>query len=248
MDAMPTTPTTAAPLVREGRLAFRPGYIVALEFSAVGGVKYQRTAGEERVEGERLEADFSTRKTVDNVHLVGLSRALVNRGYHVMDRFAVPTPIGYFADDDALAKIRAALEPLQHAAREFNDMAEAAGSERRVAIEIYPLALDVDNEAAARRIARAVRERLEDLRAALVTGDPGAYDKAREKARNLDRLATGIQADAVRLALDAASEAKKELTSALKREATPEAAGATLDLSALDAAIGLFQEAVEAGA
>lgn len=217
------------------------------EFSATGGVSYARTDAHEHRVGEGLEAEFTTQKRVDHVGLVNLSRSIINRAYHVMDKLAVSTPIGYFADPSGERKITEALAPIVSAAEEFNEMARSVGSGRRVHIAIYPVRIREDDETAARRIATSVREKLEDLQAALAQGDREAFERAWDKARNLDRLATGIQADSIRLALEAAKEQKGVLLESLRAGDGREIAASKLDLSALDAAISLFQEAVDLG-
>lgn len=228
-------------------LSLRDGAFLIVEFSATGGVRYARTANREEQVGEGLEAEFTTFKQVDNASLVKLSRSIINRAYHIMDRLAVSTPLGYFADRASERMLRDELGEVQEAARQFNDMAAAVRSARRVRIDVYALRVREDDEEAARRLAGAVRERLQDLRDTLAAGDREGFERAIDRARNLDRLATGIQADSIRLAMDAAKEQKAIMLERL-RSGAGELAGEGLDLSALDAAISLFQEAVDAGA
>jgi hypothetical protein len=222
------------------------GVFMIPEFSATGGVTYRRTGASQEQTGDILEADFSTHKTVDHVGLVSLSKSIVNRAYHVLDKLAVNTPVGYFAPAEKVAQIREGLAPIQTAAAEFNAAAKMVGSMRRCNVSVYMVQIAEDNESAANRLALVVRERLSDLREALAQGDLKAYGTAWDRCKNLHKLATGIQSDSIRLAIDCAREAKATLVSRTKAGAT--VAEANVDLNALDAAISLFQDAVELGA
>jgi hypothetical protein len=229
-----------------GRLEFKPGYILALEFSATGGVSYRREATNEERDGEGLRAELVTHKHVDHVQLNKDSRAIINQAYHIVDKHATPTPLGYWADDAALERITQELAGAQEAASVFNELARTLGSARRVEISIYPLALAENNEMAARRVARDVREKLQAIREALSMADRKAFELAWDKSKNLDRMATGIQADSIRMAMEHAKQTKAQLLEALRAGFAPEDIRAALDLEPLDAAIALFQEGPDA--
>lgn len=228
-----------------GRLEFKPGYILALEFSATGGVSYRREQTIEEQDGEGLRAELRTHKHVDHVELNKNSRAIINQAYHIVDKHATPTPLGYWVDDVALEKITSELENVRESAQVFNELAHTLGSARRVEINIYPLALAENNEMAARRVARDVCDRIAALRAALASADRKAFDLAWDKSRNLDRMATGIQADSIRMALEHAKTTKTQLLECLREGFTPEQIAQVLDLEPLDAAINLFTDTVQ---
>lgn len=225
-----------------GRLEFKPGYILALEFSATGGVSYRREATIEEQDGEGMRAELHTHKHVDHVELNKNSRAIVNQAYHIVDKYATPTPLGYWVDELALSKITTELAGAQEAAAVFNELAKTLGSARRIEISVYPLALAENNEMAARRVARDVRDRIQAIREALAAADRKGFDLAWDKAKNLDRMATGIQADSIRMALDHAKTVKTQLLEALRAGYAPVDIAAALDLEPLDAAISLFQD------
>lgn len=221
---------------------FRPGYILILEFSAKGGVSYRRETTNEEREGEALHAELHTTKRVDHVGMAKKSRALINAAYHIVDRHASPTPLGYWASKETLeGEILPALQFVQESANQFNLEAFNVGSERRVAINLFPVALAEDNEHAARRVAQDIQDRVRDLRTALETGDRKGFEAAWDRAKNLDRMAVGIQADAIRTALDHAKETKSNLLEALREGHSIETLRTVLDLEPLDACIQLFQ-------
>lgn len=234
---------------RPGVMEFRPGYILSLEFSAIGGVNYRRELVDEVIEGQELRAEFRTQKHVDNVDMQKTSRAIINQAYHIVDKHATPTPIGYWVDAEALEKIMTELAGPQEAARMFNELAASLGSRRRVEIHVYPLRLPEfqdDSFAAARRVARDVRERLQGMRDTLAVADRKGFELAYDKARNLDRMAVGVQADAIRMALDHARLTKTHMLEALRAGHDPEAVAKVLDLEPIDAAIQLFEEPADA--
>ncbi len=216
---------------------FKPGHIIAIEFSALGGVRYSRKNSQTIHVGMGQVTEYDATKVVDNQDLHKESKAIVGAAYYTMDKHCVNTPLGYYADADQLLATRRALAPVQDAARMFNELAYRVGSARRVTIEVYPFELNLDNEQAAKRLCQVVRERLCALHEALSQGDRKAFETAIEPARNLHRLATGIQADSVKFALDAAKEAKTVMLEALRNNKDPRH---TMDLEPLEAAINLF--------
>lgn len=220
------------------KIPIKPGYIVALEFSAVGGVSYSR----ETVASEGNVAKTVVVREADNAELLKDSKAIIGGAYYVMDRTCVNTPLGYYADEAQLAEVRKDIVEYQRAAKSFNEMAAILNSDRRVTIDLFPLPLDNDNDLALWRLARVIADRLTDVRNALRSGDRKTYEAAADKARNLDRMATGANADAVRLALDVAKNRKGELLEHLRSGADAKTIGSRLDLTVLDAAIGMFTE------
>lgn len=219
------------------------GYLVATEFEANGGVTYDRTVVSEEEVGRGMKAEFITHKRVDDVELVRDSRSVVSRAYYIVHSICAHTPIGYFADPGALEALEKAFDEVRALARDFNDLARSVGSARRVKAEIYPLDVSVDNEHVAKRLAGLVHERLRGLHDSLRAGDLREYKQAAKRARNLEKLATGIQRDSIRYGLDCASDGRKTLAAAIKDENKPvPARGRVLDLEALEAAMAMFEE------
>lgn len=217
------------------------GVFLIPEFSATGGVSYRRTGRSEETDGERLTANFATRKEVDHVRLVSESRQLINRAYAILEKNATPTAIGYFADAEGELTIREAVTALALESDAFNARALAAGSERRCRVAVYAVALVLDDERAATRLTETVRERLSAMRAALATADRKSFDDVWPKSARLNKLASGIQADAVEMALTAAQRARKQITELSRDGFVAHEIAARLDLDPIDSAIALFQ-------
>jgi uncharacterized protein YbjT (DUF2867 family) len=235
-------------------LALSHGFFYITEFSATGGVKYARIGDVDVVErdDESLTAKYKTRKDVDHIGLLKWSRKIVNSAYGVMERHASSTPVGYWIAKDKADLMLSELAQVRAEAESLNNHARSVGSERRCRIDVFALEAGQDSlEAVAVRLAQTVRERLDRLRTDLQAGDLNAYATSWKLAKNLPRLATGIQAESIVLALEAAREKRAELAEAIR--AIPESArtdakltelGSKLDVDAINAAIHLFTDSV----
>jgi hypothetical protein len=98
----------------------------------------------------------------------------------------------------------------------------------------------LDNEATALEIYRAIREKLSKLVAAFRSGDTKKVNTAVTGCKGVNKLAVGIQGDAVKFALDIIDVTREALHKALDEKQAPEAAGAALDLDAIEGAIAMF--------
>lgn len=228
-------------------LNLNKGLFFVVEFSAKGGVAYKRIGKEyvEEHEDESLTAEYTTRKEVDHIGLAKWSRQIVNSAYNVMERHCSSTPIGYWIAEEMSSKMLAELGQVKDEAGKLNKHAASIGSQRRVYIDVYEMQVGQESEEkTAKRLAETVRERLDNLRMDLANGDLNAYATSWKRAKNLPRLATGIQAEAIVLALEAARESRSKLAEALKNRKKPEEAGKALDLMAIESAIMLFTDSV----
>lgn len=223
------------------------GIFYIVEFSAKGGVRYTKIEdlGKTVNADESAVEEYSTRKDVDHVGLQTWSRKIVNMAYNVMERYCSITPVGYWIAEERAPKMLEELAQVKMEARKLNDYARDIKSKRRATIEVY--AMQVGEEAlekTAIRLAQTVRERLESLREDLCNGDLNAYATSWKRAKNLPKLATGLQADIVTAALEAAKASRAELAEKLRNKAQPEKAGSELNFDMLDSAIVLFTNEV----
>lgn len=216
------------------------GYVVAVEFGANGGITYDREDISQENEGRGLRAEFKTRKHVDDVELVAESTKIIDRAYGAIARHCTKTPIGYFTPKGSLERLEEEVSVLRTEAEEFNFRAVNEGSARRVRVAIYPMQLVLDDARAASRLAALVRERLRNLASALRAGDRKAFEGEMERCKNLELLAVGVQRDAIVDALGIAKDRKRELLLDLRAGTDPAAAGAKLDVSAIEASENLF--------
>ena len=227
------------------------GIFYIVEFSAKGGVKYTKIEdlGKTVHEDESAVEEYSTRKDVDHVGLQTWSRKIINAAYNVMDRHCSITPVGYWIDETRAPFLMEELNGCKMEARKLNDFAREVGSRRRTLIDVY--AMQVGQEAlevTAIRLAQTVRERLENLRNDLASGDLNAYATSWKRSKNLPRLATGIQAESIVMALEAAKEARSKLAELLRGGTKPERAASELNFDMIDSAICLFTDSVNGSA
>lgn len=231
-------------------IALARGLFFTVEFSAKGGIKYTRLGAEDKIvhDDKSSVAKYKTRKDVDHVGFETWSRKIVNSAYNVMERHCSNTPLGYWIAEDKAPAMLAEIGAVKQEAQNMNDAAKLHHSQRRVNIEIYCMqAGKEDDEKVAKRLALTVRERLESLMDDLRAGDLNAYATSWKKAKNLPRLATGIQAESIVLALEAAKELRSKVAEAIKErklESAPERASEGLDFMAIESAICLFTDSV----
>jgi hypothetical protein len=123
----------------------------------------------------------------------------VARAERIVAARSVRTPIGWFVPAGEVSGLFAALLEAQADAGAFNELAEGAGSQRRTRIDAYPL--HCDRDAVGYRLRALIRERLIAIRDGIEASDPDETRHALTRARNLDLLATGDDAEAIRQAL-----------------------------------------------
>jgi hypothetical protein len=237
---------------REGGLAVRPGWIVLDVSSASGGISYSRQElykGGYGVAGS--ERRYETQRLVDHEVAVHDVEALVKEVDYLLRSTCVRTGFGWFADEERLTAVRKGLRELQAKAEAVNATAERLHSAARATIDIVSLPISVDPDClatgeAARAISHTVRRALVEIRDLLRAGRTEKEDgkapliNAMNKAKDLDQLATGVQATAIAFALERAASAKKKIREAVKAGRAPAVVGAEADLGALDSAIEMF--------
>lgn len=246
-------PESAIPTTAEiDTVAIQPGWLVRDVSSASGGVKHDRqlikeaavstATGRPARGGKGRKAEYKTKTTVDHVEICAAIDACVKRVDYALRKNCARTPFGWVTDTDGLARIRTEIAEIDAEATELNERARRAKSARRAYIGVVPAKIEVSTPEAVREIARTVRTVLTDVRDALRNGHVAELHKLKIRSINLDKLAVGFQADAIRFALERVPEATKELREAIKKGEDPAAAGAKLDLEVIEAAIVHFQE------
>lgn len=226
----------------------RSGWILVDRSTANGGVRYTRTPVEEHSinRGDGIQATHETVKEVDHVAFVKEIDRLVKHTEYILRKTCAQTPVGYFASDEILPKVREEIERLVHEASALNASASIAGCARRARIQIVPIRVDLDTEEAAQEIAKHIRESLTALRNLLRQGETGTpWHNALGRAKNLPTLATGVQADSITFGLENAQAEAKAIRETVKNGAAPKVAGAYANLDALQAAIDLFSASGE---
>lgn len=221
------------------------GYMVQHEFHTYGGIRLERLRRDESRNGRSEEVTTETRRIVDDVEMLQLSNSIVTRAHYVLSQRCVSTPIGWFVDPAGLKGLDEAFDEVRRACEDFNKLSRTVGSARRVECEIYMLELSENNERVSMRLSRVVRD---NLKACLETFRRGhddkfeAFDDARLKCKNLHRIASGIQADAIILAVDHLNAAKPGARRLVKEGGKPMAEVlAAWDMEPVDAAVALFK-------
>lgn len=228
----------------------RPGFLIQNASRATGGITYQRSRENEQAinGGDGITVRIVSDKTVDHVEAVKAVEAVNKKADYACRKLCTRTTFGWFCTDEALPLLRVEFDALRLEAVAVNQLAEHSRSERRVTIGYIVSRLDIAHEDTAREVARTVREALSGVRDALLSGavtGGGVENKLRAPlahCKGLDKLAIGIAGDAVRLALASIAPARVDIKAALDRGLSPESAGASVDLGAIENAIAWFQE------
>lgn len=230
----------------------------------VGG----RTTTREKLSDEMLEdaegnpvvrsTEAKLHVQIDNAPERKEAEKIAAKGVHIIRSRATYTDLGYFADRAKIPEIDKAFRELTQEAAKFNAEAKTCH------VKIGWLHNEFNaNAECARAMADHVREELEGLRDALRAGEHAQVRAILlpTKAGNLHQLATGVQRDAIKLALDEGKTALAKLKEDLKAkcggslpkttgENTSDAArirqaaqlaGAALDLGQIETAIELFR-------
>lgn len=250
------------------KVVLRPGWLIIDNSTASGGIRYDRHVIEDATttinRGAGIETTHQTVKTVDHVEFCARIDALVKKVDYSLRKHGTRVGKNWFADDEALKVIEAEIAEIATEAARLNTLgAEEARSDRRAHIGIMPIPIDFDREEAVREIARTIRETMTEVLTALQAGAVDDFHKLKIRCMNLDKLAVGMQSDAIRFALErfaeaakeiktAANEARKKALASAAREADADKAaadaaaklGRKLDLESIQVAIDHFQPSV----
>lgn len=247
-------------------IIFRPGWLIIDQSTASGGIRYERRALDESPinQGNGIKTVHRSTKTVDHVGYCAAVDACVKRVDYALRKHGTKVGKNWFADAPGLAAIEAAVaEITREAARLNTHDAVEARSDRRAYIGILPMPIDFDRAEAVREIARTIRETLGEIEAALRAGAVEDFHKLKLRSLNMDKLAVGMQSDAIRFALDCFAAARRTVKEASRTAAkkaadagasarkadeaavaAAQACGAALDLEAIQVAIDHFQPSV----
>lgn len=242
----------------------KPGqYLVIPEHTCKGGVTYGRKKDSKRKKGDGYSQDIHSRKVVDHEEIIDRSDKIREAARYILRVNAVKTAIGWVADSDGLRRIRDGFTArgaggeerhypgyitLAQRAAECNRDAAKVGSERRVHVDYVELDIRVDNERAAKAIARTVREACEELLTACRAADIKTAQNVLNRAKNMERLAVGFQRQSIVFAIDCAKDCLSQLKKSIKGE--PESqhekllkkAAKGLDLDPIEACVGNFAD------
>jgi hypothetical protein len=229
----------------QGRtIQLRPGFVLRDLSSAKGGITYHREHGHETPinAGEGYRQEINSVKKVDHEAIVKEGQALANQSRGVIRRYATDTEAGWYVSRADMVHVREQMDDLQPLADAFNAKARAAYSDCRVRVGCIAFPLEIDNYAAAKEIARTVREVCEDLIQVLKAADFKNMTSVFGRCRHLEQLGTGMQRDSIVFAIDEAKAARKALKKAKRDGEDSKEVAMKLDLEMLESCVGMFSE------
>ncbi len=188
----------------------RPGKLLLLEFSRPGGSKSEEedsddfeASGKKNKKKKEIDGDKSV-KTIERMTL-----KIVNHAYAKLVVLFPHTPFGIFCEEQHVPRAYEALKEVQQAAAMTNRIAEESGVARRVRIDIYPITLDHNDPKFRKRLGEMIAEKLIELREAYTSKLMWAYRVRYDRARNLEMLVTGRQAELIHDALESTRAQRK---------------------------------------
>lgn len=225
--------------------------LVISQSRVVGGKETHREKLRDEMRGQTHEVEHNVQVKIANKEERDRAEKLVEIAKHAIRKHATNTRIGSLASREKTGLIRQELEEIRARAIAFNATAETC----HVLIGMIPIEIAVAiGPEAARALADQIREELTLYRDALRAGDETGARNAKHRTKNLDALAVGIQADAIRLALDEGRERYNELfrrggfaKGSGDGHEDPASVGRSFDLGMLEIAIQHFSYAQDTG-
>lgn len=179
----------------------RPGMLLLHEFSRPGGIKYESDGTGVNKRSRRIVTDSAT--------LEKLATKIVNAAYaKYVARFA-HTPWGFFCTQDEVEEAQELLAECRLASFFANQYAKEQGSDRRLRVDVFPMAWDHNSRRFQVRIGELIASKLLELREVYSQNDMKTYRVRMDKCRNMDRLVIGDQSKLVRAALLATEQQRK---------------------------------------
>ena len=202
-----------------------------------GGKRIKRTVVREEKDGRGRVIDAEVTTEIDDVVERRTAEAFYHAQVYILRKHAQHTELGYLTDHEGVKAIAAGMRPLVEEVEGFNLHARTC----QVDFGVVPVEIAVQLGApAARALAREIRSELEALRDAFRAGDPSAVRAVILRTPNLAALAVGVQAESITFALDEARDKLTELKGRIREGAKASTAGAEIDISMIEAGIGMF--------
>lgn len=242
---------------RNGAAAVAPGFVLSVEYSVKGAVKYidfkkessPISIGTKQVPGEVL----SSTRVISEPDAYEQAQKLVSEAVIITDRQTAPYINGLkFVDNETMKNMERELAPIREKAQDLNEALIAKNSNMRVKIDFYKFLVDTTDRRNAIRLAQLIHERLTQLKAMYENKRINAFRTYMDNVTNLERVVTGQQRDLIENAIRAtvrqrpimiANYGGKKHTAALRAENGGDIP--PFDYTAIDAAIEVFASSIK---
>lgn len=224
-------------------LQISAGWIVTDQSECHGGVHSRTRETAHERDGERIETTRVTDRTIDNVTVVKRADRIKARVDEALREQCSRMGRAWFVDADRRPALDARIDEIRAEADEANAMARDLGAARRVYVDVLYSRVEVDEESTARSITRQIVGALTEAYELIKTGNVAGStldNLIRFRLERLDRLSSGVMADAIKFAVDEIKASRKQIKARIKSGMTPESAGRQEPLGYTETAIDLF--------
>jgi hypothetical protein len=243
--------------LKDGAAAAAPGYVLSIEYSIKGAIKYvtfgrERTSvkvGKKNVPGEVLNSS----RIIEDQDAYDEAQKIVSEAIILTEKHTAPYINGLkFSDQEGFSIIDRELTPLRAKAQDINDAMIHKKSQMRIKIEIYKFLIDTSDRRNSIRLAQLIHERLSQLRAMYTDTRRNAFRIAMDNVTNLPNVVVGKQRELVELAIAStvaqrpimiANYGGKKGTLALRSENGGEVP--PFDFEPIDTALAVFAPALK---
>lgn len=192
----------------------RPGLLVGLKTSIVGGPAYFRKDLENEQVGDESRKKWETVRVVQHVDELAAAQLTRNRARGEVVRVCMYTSFGLLCTVDREPELLAAIERAQRMVRDHNDV------NRNVKVQLYVLRGRVadNDEMAARAIAAELRGLIEEMGAAVDRADPEAIRRAATEARKMLGVLSEEKQELATKAIEAARKAARQIATRVEKK------------------------------
>lgn len=190
----------------------RPGLLVSLKTSLTGNVKYQtRTIGaEHRTEEGALHAVWETARTVIDPAEHEAGKKARGSARFTVARVCSTSAFGLLCPEDGAAALESAIVEARAIAEKFNQTATLT----RLSVYVITGRIAADDVEAAKAINSEVRDLLDTMRQGVSDMDAATIREAANKARGLGQMLLPEAEARLRVAIEAARTAARQIIKA----------------------------------
>lgn len=197
----------------------KPGILVSLKTTLVGGVSYERRdlEREHATETGASEARWETRRQIDDPAEHARATKVRSEASSLIRKVCTASAFGLLCP---LAKV-AELDAACAAARELCDLHNAAAQSTAVRIYVLRGQIATSDEEAATAIASEVKALLERMKSGIGSRDAAAIREAAGQVKEISSILSDEDAAKVQVSIEAARKAARQLTKAEKPDGKP---------------------------
>lgn len=190
----------------------RPGLLVSLKTHLSGNVTYTKRTIEAAhvVRGGLEKARWETERTVSDPKELEAAKSARSKAAQLIRSVCAHSAFGLLCPDNAEEDLETAIAAARQVAEDFNATAKLS----RVSVYVITGRIAPDDVEAVRAINSEVRDLLEDMKQGVKNIDVKAIREAANKARNLGAMLSPDAEARIKIAIEAARKAARQIAKA----------------------------------